>query len=63
MIFKSRLRTRIEKMISDIDNARADNVIRRKGITHKTEDYSKILMDDNRLAVEKRILEKALKTK
>lgn len=60
-LFTSPLRRRIEKMIAEIYNQRAENVLKRKGISHKAEEISKLIMEDSRLDAQLKILKEALR--
>lgn len=60
-LFTSPLRRRIEKMIAEIYNQRAENAIKRNGITHRAEEYSKLLSEDIRLERDVKILREALR--
>jgi hypothetical protein len=47
--FKSPLRRKIEHRIFELTMMRADNVRARNGITHRAEEYSKLLLEDCKL--------------
>jgi hypothetical protein len=60
ILFKSPIRRRAEKMIEEINNQRAEIVIKRQGISHKAEEFSKTIVDENRMNTEVKILTKLL---
>jgi hypothetical protein len=48
-------------MIDEITDKRADNAIKRNGITHRAEEYSKLLLEDSNMIIELKLLRKLIR--